>query len=353
MYSPILRNRQSERLGFKHLSKNCREHVMPLFDVAAPTKASDQAKGQAFVARNIARTGSIVNNLRAVFVDSSELDPSFRLADGAHPLIAAANAIANSGVRPIPVTGLHRDETHNAATFAISKVQAPQEVCLRLDATDASTATLTSRRIESFLSEHSTASSLTYLLLDMQCLYGTDKDAVARQIRRLLDLLSARAWAGIIIGGYGLPDQLSSAVQTNEQRYLPRIEQDVFYDLATHAIDAEKWFADYTILPPSVVELDWKLIQRVMAPKALYTLGNTWFIVRGGAFSSHADGYDQYYSIAGGIVALDEYCGQDYSYGDKHIWERSQRIGTPGNPASWITAGVNHHITFTAETHAK
>jgi hypothetical protein len=63
-------------------------------------------------------------------------------------------------------------------------------------------------------------------------------------------------------------------------------------------------------------------------------------------------GYGQYFSIADEIVALDEYSGPDYSYGDAYIADRANRKGKPGSPASWITACVNHHITFTANAHA-
>lgn len=352
MYSPILRNRQSERLAFKHIRKECRKHLMPLFDVAAPTKTVDQADGQKFVERNIARTGGIVGGLNAVFIDSSELDPAFRLTGGAHPLIGASSAVAKAGVRPIPVTGLHRDADHNAAAFLIREQQKEKEICIRLDATDVSTATLTNKGIHGLLAAKAIASSQVYLLLDMQGLYGADKDAVIKQINRLLDLLETWTWAGIIVGGYGIPDQIGLAVPTKDQGYLPRIEQAIFHGVAEHEIETDIWFADYAVLPPSIVELDWKLISKVMTPKAVYTLEDSWFVVRGSAFSSHPDGYDQYYSIADDIVALDEYCGKDYSYGDAYIWERSQRIGTAGSPGSWITACANHHMTFTANAHA-
>ncbi len=352
MYSPILRNRQSERLAFKHVKKASRQHLIPLFDVAAPTKTIDQADGQKFVERNIARTGSIVGDLNAVFVDSSELDPAFRLSDGTHPLVGASDAIAKGGARPIPVTGLHRDADHNAAALAVRKKQEQMEICIRLDATDVSTATLTNKGIQNLLTADSIAPAQVYLLLDMQSLYDADKDAVIKQIKRLLELLKTSTWAGIIVGGYGIPDQLTLAVPTKDRRYLPRIEQDIFYGVVDYEIDTRIWFADYTILPPSVVELDWKLISKVMTPKAVYTLEDSWFVVRGSAFSSHPDGYDQYYAIADEIVALDEYCGKDYSYGDKYIWDRSQRVGTAGSPGSWITACANHHITFTASAHA-
>ena len=55
---------------------------------------------------------------------------------------------------------------------------------------------------------------------------------------------------------------------TNDQAYLRRVEQDVFSDAAGVEMSTPRWFADYTVSSPSVVELDWRLIRKVMAPKA-------------------------------------------------------------------------------------
>jgi hypothetical protein len=351
MYSPILRNRQSELLAIKHLSNSVRSSMMPVLDVAAPTKSTDKAKHREYVERNLKRTSQYVTGFPAVFVDSSELDPAFRLSEGVHPLEGASDAILGAGGRPIPVTGLHRDAAHKATAITVANDHAEGSLCVRLDATDVSTATLTFKRIRDLLDSDSVASSAVYLLFDLQCLYGKDEDSVAREVLRLLKLVASEVWAGAIIGGYAIPDQLSTAVSTKEQAYLPRIEQNVFHEAAAYKMELPRWFADYTILPPSVVELDWRLIRKVMSPKALYTLDEEWFVVRGAAFSSHPDGYEQYYSIADEIVALDEYCGPEYSYGDNYIYDRSKKKGKPGNPGSWITACVNHHLTFTADVH--
>jgi hypothetical protein len=351
VYSPILRNRQSEMLAIKHLYKSIRPHVMPVIDVAAPTKTDDRATALKYVERNIARTTKVIAGIPAVFVDSSELDPAFRLQGKVHPLAAAAVAVTSAGVRPIAVTGLHRDDVHRAEAMTIAKAQDGPGLCVRLDATDVSTATLTHKRLRDLLDAESLEPKDLYVLLDLQCLFKHDKDAVSKQVLRFLKFLESKTWAGVVVGGYGFPDQLSSACATNDQAYLRRIEQDVFRDAAAVEMSTPRWFADYTVLSPAVVELDWRLIRKVMAPKALYTLEDDWFIVRGGAFSSHPDEYDQYFSMADEIVALDEYCGPDFSYGDEYISDRHNRKGTPGSPASWITACVNHHITFTADEH--
>lgn len=351
MYSPILRNRQSEMLALKHLHSSVRPHVMPLIDVAAPTKDADRAAALKYVERNIGRTEKVVAGFPAVFVDSSELDPNFRLPGGAHPLARAAASVIDADVRPIAVTGLHRDNDHRAEALSIARAQDLPGLCVRLDATDVSTATLTHKRLRDLLDTASLQPKDVYLLVDLQCLFGLDKEAISKQVLRFLKLLESKPWAGILVGGYGIPDQLSSACATNAQTYLRRIDQDVFSDAAAVEMASPRWFADYSVLSPAVVELDWRLIRKVMAPKALYTLKDDWFIVRGGAFSSHPDEYEQYFSVADEIVALDDFCGSDFSYGDQYISDRHNRLGTPGSPGSWITACVNHHVSFTADAH--
>lgn len=351
MYSPILRNRQSERRALEHLADAVRPFVMPVLDVSAPTKTADQVKARSYVERNIKRSEIAVAGFPAVFVDSSELDPAFRLSGGVHPLARAAAAVVNAGVRAIAVTGLHRDDAHRVEALSIANAGDLPGLCVRLDATDVSTPTLTYQRLCALLDADSLEPKDAYLLLDLQCLFGLDKEAVSKQVRRFLELLQGDTWAGILIGGYGLPDQLASACPTNAQTYLPRVEQDVFRDAALVEMTTPRWFADYTVLSPAAVELDWTIISKVVTPKALYTLADVWFVVRGGAFASHPDGFDQFFSIADEIVALDEFCGAEYSYGDQYISDRHNRQGTPGNLGSWITACVNHHVTFTADAH--
>jgi hypothetical protein len=353
MYSPILRNRQSELLALRRLGRGVRAHIKPIVDIAAPSKGQDVATGLAYVERNLKRTEKAAAGFAAIFVDSSELDPAFRLSGNVHPLVGGSMSVMNAGAIPIPVSGLHRDQAHHQAALLVANGIGEGCVCLRLDATDVSTASLTAKRIKSLLSDLKVVPARIYLLLDLQCLFGEDPAPIAKQVSRFLKLVADEPWSGILVGGYGVPDQLSTAVPTKAQGYLPRVEQQVFYALEELNTESPVWFSDYTVLPPSVVELDWKLIRKVMCPKALYTLTDSWFVVRGGAFSSHPDEYEQYFKIAAEIVVLEEFSGPEFSYGDDYIFQRSEQVGSPGNPGSWISVCVNHHLTFTSAAHAK
>ena len=57
-------------------------------------------------------------------------------------------------------------------------------------------------------------------------------------------------------------------------------------------------------------------------------------------------GYDQYPANAELLMQRQEYCGAEFSYGDRYIFERPLKRKNPGTPTTWIAAGVNHHLTF-------
>jgi hypothetical protein len=62
-------------------------------------------------------------------------------------------------------------------------------------------------------------------------------------------------------------------------------------------------------------------------------------------------GWDQWPANAQLLSDHHEYCGPDFSYGDKYIYELGEQldrgiIEKTGNPETWLRAGINHHITF-------
>jgi hypothetical protein len=116
---------------------------------------------------------------------------------------------------------------NNAAAVAIAESQDGGPICMRLDATDVSTATLTFKYLGDLLQALRMESGRTYLLLDLQCLFGQAQEVVGKQVLRFLKMLEAQHWAAIIVGGYGFPDQISTAVAAREQGYLRRVEQDI------------------------------------------------------------------------------------------------------------------------------
>jgi hypothetical protein len=353
MYTPILRNRQSEILAIKRLSQKTKDLCMPLLDLAAPSKEADIKQQQAYTERNIKRMGEASQGFHFVLIDSSELDPNLRIDGGKHPLLEAARTITKIKSIPIPVAGIHRDDAHMKAVIRAREEMSGGLVCFRLDATDIGTATRSSEMLKELFLKHSIKQSEVILFLDMQSVFGLNSDALALHISHFINRLSNKNWKGIIVAGYGIPDSIPKAVHVRDQGYIPRVEQEVFFRVLKDYSQNNIWFGDYTSLSPAHIEIDWKIIRKIMGPKAIYALKDSWFVTRGAPFESDPDGWKQYYSLAAKIVSLEEFPKDpNYSFGDFYIYERRSRSGTKaGSPASWITACVNHHITLTAEIH--
>lgn len=351
-YTPILRNTQSEVLALKHLSPATKATCMPLLNVAAPTKEKDKDETQAAVARNLSRMSKVMSGFARVYIESSELDPSFRVGGSVHPILAGAKAISATGCIPVPVTGLHRDKSHHAAVKAVASTLGDETLCVRLDATDITTPTMTANAIHNFVSTIGTSATKVTVLLDLQSTHNASPDHLVVRLRKVIGALSANSWGGLIVAGYGIPDRLSAIVKPQDQAYLPRVELQVFSKLAMETTNANLWFGDYTTLSPNHVELDFKLIYKQMCPRAIYALADSWFVIRGAPFEKH--GREQYREIAQEITALHEFSQAEFSYGDRYIDECGKGFNakgkptTTGSPASWITACVNHHIALTA-----
>ena len=78
-----------------------------------------------------------------------------------------------------------------------------------------------------------------------------------------------------------------------------------------------------------------------------YTSDEHWVVMRGeGLRNKGGTGHVQYPANAELLTLRPEYCGQYFSFGDNYIYEISLNKGKTGNPRTWVTAGVNHHLTF-------
>lgn len=81
-----------------------------------------------------------------------------------------------------------------------------------------------------------------------------------------------------------------------------------------------------------------------------YTTNTAFKIFRGRKPSEHEAGFGQYINHCKALVALDEYDGRDFSYGDEMIDKyANEELSGNGNATSWITITLNHHLTKVAQ----
>ena len=81
-----------------------------------------------------------------------------------------------------------------------------------------------------------------------------------------------------------------------------------------------------------------------------YTYDEYWVIMRGeGLHNEDGPGYAQYAANAQLLCERSEFCGAEFSYGDRYIHQLSQETGPIGTPEVLLRAGINHHIAFVVQ----
>ena len=344
LYTPVLRNRQSEMAALSELSFDIKQTIIPLIDIARPNETLGSQKYENYVQNGLNRLAKKIIDFNIIFLDSSELPADYRIDGERHPLLAAAN-VFDANLEIIPVTGIQRDNDHNKAVKEILKDTNNRKIGIRLDEDDISTFRISHSEIQQLLNHLEMNQYEVFLILDIGPVKEEDIQQIKDNIQKWVDLVAEMKNWKLIVITLSIPEEIYKIVSPRSCEYIPRLDQRINQIIEVKD-DVTVWFGDYTTVHPVQIEIDIKQIYKTVCPKVIYSLENYWFIVRGGPFAKH--GYTQFYDLANSIVALDEFSGEHFSRGDKYIYDKAQRIGKPGNISTWIQASINHHITLKA-----
>lgn len=78
-----------------------------------------------------------------------------------------------------------------------------------------------------------------------------------------------------------------------------------------------------------------------------YTVEDDWLISKGRSVKKYGGG--QSHALSRSLIKHKQYCGPDFSWGDKCIYECAKEKSGPGNAETWRRVATNHHITFAIE----
>lgn len=211
-------------------------------------------------------------------------------------------------------------------------------MCLQVHVKDFEGDAITGK-IEAVLSKANLSPSSVHLLMDLQ-LVNHETSTYLVLYERLPHL---RAWNTVTVTGGSFPPDLSH-LQVGEH-LVPRIEWQLWKVIAgSRRTSRIPLFGDYAILHPFVRS---NFPGMNISASIRYTTDDYWVIMRGeGLRNKGGAGYDQYPANAELLIQRQEYCGAEFSYGDRYIFERPLKRKNPGTPTTWIAAGVNHHLTF-------
>jgi len=241
------------------------------------------------------------------------------------------------GLDLIPVTTLNREAWYQTGVRK-ALAECKKGICLRLVRQDLESGRL-DRQINYLLSAMDLNPPFVDLVVDLQSVTAADATHYNNLFKRI-PLIGG--WRTFTVIGGAFPQDLTGL--SVGEYLLPRVEWCLWKNSHQTNPSRKAIFGDYATLHPFLLSPF-----TGMNPSASirYTTDEHWVVMRGqGIRAEGSAGFAQFPANAQSLMDRSEFCGEDFSYADKYIFERPLHPDKPGNLTTWVTVGVNHHLTF-------
>jgi hypothetical protein len=332
-YVAVVRWKQAERLALRHLTFEDKQYITPIVELTPNILAKPGSPLLKVV-------DEIVNDWghAPAFLDLHHLWGSFRSQAGFHPLTLVANYARSENLDLVYVTPL-QPSPEFVEVLRAEILKDARGVCLRIPLGEARRASC-ARAIDEVLDELRLDASDVDLVIDGGIIGShLSLNAVTSNLGNLT------AWRSFTFLAGAFPKDLQGLDLGSN--LLPRTEWQNWHVWKTVAGQSRlPTFGDFTIQWASYEEPPegWN-----PSASLRYTTYESWLVMRGEALRA-PDGttrYEQYPANAELLCARPEFCGESYSDGDHYIWAvATRRKATTGSPMSWLSAGINHHMSF-------
>ncbi len=334
-YVPILRWKLGEKRALRALLQRDKARMRPLLEWSRPGEVAPEEDREPPTPEPRVLAQDILKHWgpRPFFYD-----PHWFWADNLDGDSAAlrrcAAELANGGPRPVPVLRLNDGADYRQA---LGLLASDRGVCVRLAYADVADPTL-AKRLNEFLSTTGYAPGAVHIVADFEMHYReVDIAALCSRIREI-----ARYQTFTVVAG-SFPMDLRE-FKGPQVFYLPREEWLRWHDQVERPLTRRPTFGDYGTLHPVLTSA-----KAGLNPSATirYTAADHWLVMKGeGLHNEDGPGYEQYKANALLLMQRRDYCGPDFSAGDRYIRDVAAPDAGPGNPTTWVQAGVNHHMTF-------
>ncbi len=349
LYVPVLRWKAAEKNAIQGLRREDKSRLKPLLEIIPPSFRAKNGASRPSVRKvfhTIAQDIDKCWGSSPVFVDVDHLiNAGIREPSGLHLLEVLAQETRRlfplfpGKSNLVPVTGLSRSEDYQNAVSSIVE-EDKTGACFRISRREVSHPKLAGK-LEELLSGLRLDVTDTDLMVDYQTPDCSNPDL--RTLCKLLPQLSK--WRSFIVLIGAFPRDLQK-LEKNRRHTLLRDDWLSWHNQVMMLPPGTRWptFGDYTIQHPV-----YKEPPEHSNPSASirYAHSEHWVIMRGeGLCHKGSPGNAQYPAEAQLLCEMDEFCGEDFSRGDRYILEASQQPESPGTPYTWLSAGINHHMTY-------
>ena len=282
-----------------------------------------------------------------LFIDLRHLPDSIACSTGEHIWDALSRKGTSVGLTVVPVTGFYGKGSAHQAMVAEVVRSFGYGVATRLFRRDLERQSL-SKDISTLLKMLKTGVEQADLLIDLE-LVGEDVHSISSIIEQIPQV---NDWRTLTIIGGSFPLDLRHLKSNGTYelfRYGFKVWKNELRQLMQSLHGRTPSFGDYTIQHPVYRE---PVTLPHVSASIRYSAPESWIVFRGEWIGKkNGAGSAQYPAEAQLLMERPEYSGEDFSFGDRFVAEKA-RSGSdhPGNAAQWLLAGINHHITLTAET---
>lgn len=354
-YVPVLKWKRGERNALENLDTSLKKFMTPLIEIQPIT--FDHAKGEfkKTIDSHLCNLGPEIKKSWGVDdpifidVDSLYLNENFTdefVESGEHTVECIIHAAEDEGIFAIPVTGLQRSEEFQLAINRMSQLY-NRGVCIRLEESDlADLDTLPERLFDLTNSLNLNANQIDIIFDYKQITLATPlsiKEYTEKLLITMARFPELQSWRTFTVLATAYPKNLNK-IPTLSEGSLPRSEWIAYKELKKLQLARIPSFGDYNINNPQFVNIDPRLL--TLGANVRYTAKDDFLIFRGGAIKKYK--FNQMVQIANSIIRNPGYYGQNFSYGDKYIFDCAKGNAGTGNSETWVTVGINHHLTLVA-----
>jgi hypothetical protein len=344
-YFPFLKAKQSELLALDRLNAEEKSKISPVFDIAANTYEDNSD----FLFTKIGKAVNLLSKKvislpNGFYIDHFDVDPRILLPDGSHPYAFTLGALKQYGARA--VVGLDRDHAFmlSASSFILAN---ESKFAVRLLPEDLLCADETDEALDGLFNLYGLPNNRVVFVFDLRHLPSADADliSIVGAIDSLVSLIKDKyGQPELVITGSSIPTNISEHIATGASGAVDRVEAAAWEFFHQKFKNLLIGLGDYTIVSPEYVEIPPYLFRTVMTAKGVYTQEKSYYFSRKKSLEKH--GYAQYYDVADDVVGNTIF-RNGISHGDSYIENISARAAkTPGSPGSWLSAGINTHLTY-------
>ena len=346
-YVPFLKLKSNEIMAIKELSIEQKHKVVPFFDLAKSSDEMTEEELQMKIDKAVKSLKRHLNDIRSLYLDNYDIDSSITINGNSNYKYFLEKA---HGLPVIPVIGIDRDFEHIDGVVSAKNdgIITSDIVALRLTEEDFEDFSVVEGELEELLDEINGTFSELDLILDCRvCLEDTVTDLASKIIAFVHSFSLSYDINKVIVTGSSIPASISDLISPNNEIEQDRYELTVFRQ-SYHSLrdDFNVILGDYTIISPnySDITIGGNLMRTVTAPKVLYSYEHKHFIVRGRGLRQYGNG--QYNDLAATVTSKFFFRGENYSFGDCFLKEKSLGIGNQVTPSSILKPTINAHITF-------